>query len=152
MILFYLIMNNPESKPINIPPQHCYRHPEAKSGGFCIGCGKPICPTCIVLYRNLFYCPTCYAVVEVTNTAIAEQEAKKSKWYYSVPFVLLMLFVVVGPFAFPLLWKSPRFNRTSKIILTIGVSILTIFLLWLTYMIIHAYWNQYRDIMKMVFQ
>jgi hypothetical protein len=144
-------MNSPEQQSIITPLQYCYRHPEVKSGAFCIGCGKPICPTCIILYHNLIYCPVCYAVVEVTNTAIAEQNAKKNKWFYSVPFVLLMLFVVIGPFAFPLLWKSPRFNRTSKLILTIIVTILTIFLLWLTYKIILIYYAQYRDIMKTVY-
>jgi hypothetical protein len=143
-------MNNREQQSAIIPSQKCYRHPEIKSGGICIGCGKPICPTCIILYRNMLYCPTCYAVVEVTNTAIAEQDAKKYKWYYSVPFVLLMLFVAAGPLAFPLLWKSPRFGFTSKIVLTIVVTLLTIVLLWVSYKLILIFMGQYRDMMKTI--
>lgn len=41
------------------------------------------------------------------------------KWYYRPWVVLLMLFVILGPLGLPLLYKSPRFNRTWKIILTI---------------------------------
>ncbi len=32
--------------------------------------------------------------------------------------ILLMLFVVLGPFGLPLLWKSPRFSKRWKQILT----------------------------------
>jgi hypothetical protein len=144
-------MNYPEQQSAMIPPQNCYRHPKIKSGGICIGCGKPICPTCIILYRNLFYCPTCYTVVEVTNAAVAEQDAKKKKWFYSVPFVLLMLFAVAGPLAFPLLWRSPKFGLASKIVLTIAVTILTIFLLWLTYKIILIFLSRYRGLMNTMY-
>ena len=41
-------------------------------------------------------------------------------WYLSVPFVLI-LFFVVGPFALPFLWLSPRFNIASKVILSVCV-------------------------------
>ena len=40
------------------------------------------------------------------------------QWYYSVWFVLLMLFAIAGPFGLPFLWKSPRFHRVSKVVLT----------------------------------
>ena len=46
-------------------------------------------------------------------------ETRASKWYHSVWFVLLMLFAVLGPFGLPLLWKSPRFNQTAKVVLTV---------------------------------
>lgn len=48
-----------------------------------------------------------------------------SKWYASVWFVLLMLFVVLGPLGLPLLWKSSRFSKVSKIVLTIATVIYT---------------------------
>ena len=32
-----------------------------------------------------------------------------------------MLFVVIGPFGLPLLWKSPLFSRTMKIVLTVAM-------------------------------
>ena len=50
-------------------------------------------------------------------------DAPQPKWYHSVWFVLLMLFVVLGPFGLPFLWNSPRFPRWVKIVLT-GVALL----------------------------
>ena len=42
----------------------------------------------------------------------------EAKWYHSRGMVFLMLFVVLGPFGLPLLWKSPRFTKFWKQILT----------------------------------
>lgn len=44
--------------------------------------------------------------------------SSSSRWYHSVGFVLLALFLVLGPFALPLLWKSPRFSERAKWFLT----------------------------------
>ena len=43
------------------------------------------------------------------------------KWYYRPVWVLLLLFVVLGPFGLPYLWKSPRFSRSLKVVLTVLV-------------------------------
>ena len=43
------------------------------------------------------------------------------KWYYRPAGVLLLLFVVLGPFGLPYLWKSPRFSRGMKVALTVLV-------------------------------
>ena len=53
----------------------------------------------------------------------------QSRWYHSVWFVLLMLFVVLGPFGLPLLWKSPRFSRAIKIGLAVLVVVYTAWIL-----------------------
>ncbi len=50
-----------------------------------------------------------------------------SKWYYSIPAVFLALFVL-GPFGFPLLWKSPGFNLFWKMAITAVITGLTIYL------------------------
>jgi hypothetical protein len=44
--------------------------------------------------------------------------APKSRWYYTVWAVLFSLFFVLGPLGLPLLWKSPHFSRTAKLLLT----------------------------------
>jgi len=41
-----------------------------------------------------------------------------TRWYLSVWFVLLALFVLLGPLGLPLLWRSPRFPLWAKILLT----------------------------------
>ena len=60
---------------------------------------------------------------------MSEPTPARERWYHSVWFVLLMLFVVLGPFGLPLLWKSPKFAPWAKWALTV-LSIA--FVIWLT--------------------
>jgi len=43
------------------------------------------------------------------------------KWYYRPVWVLVLLFLVLGPLALPYLWKSPRFSRRLRVVLTVLV-------------------------------
>ncbi len=43
------------------------------------------------------------------------------KWYYRPVWVLVLLFLVLGPLALPYLWRSPCFSRRLKIVLTVLV-------------------------------
>ena len=54
--------------------------------------------------------------------------APRPRWYYRPWWVLLMLFVVLGPLGLPVLWKSRSFSRWSKIALTVAVAAYTILL------------------------
>ena len=54
---------------------------------------------------------------------------EKVKWYLRPLGVLLLLFFVLGPFGLPLLYKSPRFSRRLKIVLTIVVIFYTTYLI-----------------------
>ena len=58
------------------------------------------------------------------------KEGEEVKWYLKPINVLLALFVVLGPFGLPLLYKSPKFNKLSKIILTIVVIVYTLLLIY----------------------
>lgn len=60
-------------------------------------------------------------------------EVPQSKWYHSVWAVLLGLFVVLGFLALPALWRSPRFSRVAKVVLTLATLAYTIWLLNLVY-------------------
>ena len=51
------------------------------------------------------------------------------KWYLRPIGVILLLFFVLGPFGLPLLYKSPKFSKTLKIVLTIAVMIYTFYLI-----------------------
>lgn len=53
------------------------------------------------------------------------KEEGKVKWYWNPIIVVLLLFFVLGPFALPLLYKSPKFSKTLKIMLTIVVIVYT---------------------------
>ncbi len=65
-------------------------------------------------------------------------EDGKNKWYLKPIAVLLLLFLVLGPFGLPLLYKSPHFSKTSKIILTIITAIYTIYIIYETVMIVQS--------------
>jgi hypothetical protein len=43
------------------------------------------------------------------------------KWYYRPMWVLVLLFLVLGPLALPYLWRSPSFSRSWKVVLTVLV-------------------------------
>jgi len=43
------------------------------------------------------------------------------KWYYRPVWVLVLLFLVLGPLALPYLWRSPSFSRHLKVVLTVLV-------------------------------
>jgi hypothetical protein len=51
------------------------------------------------------------------------------KWYLRPISVVLLLFFVLGPFGLPLLYKSSKFSRKLKIVLTVVVIIYTIYLI-----------------------
>lgn len=57
--------------------------------------------------------------------------ASKPKWYYSTTVIVIAL-VSVGPFALPLVWFHPVYNRATKIILTIVITGFSIWLFFIT--------------------
>jgi hypothetical protein len=60
------------------------------------------------------------------------KEDEKAKWYLRPVSVVLLLFSVLGPFGLSLLYKSPKFSKTTKIILTIAVIIYTSYLIFVS--------------------
>jgi len=46
---------------------------------------------------------------------------EKVKWFLRPVGVVLLLFFVLGPFGLPLLYKSPKFSKKLKILLTVAV-------------------------------
>jgi hypothetical protein len=60
------------------------------------------------------------------------KEDEKVKWYLRPMSVILLLFFVLGPLGLPLLYRSPKFGRTLKIILSAVVIIYTLYLVFAT--------------------
>jgi hypothetical protein len=58
------------------------------------------------------------------------KEDEKVKWYLRPISVILLLFFVLGPFGLPLLYRSPQFSKTLKIILTVAVIFYTLYLIF----------------------
>ena len=63
------------------------------------------------------------------------KEEGKVKWYLHPISVVLLLFFVLGPFGLPFLYRSPKFSKTLKIILTIVVLLYTSYLIFASLMI-----------------
>jgi hypothetical protein len=66
------------------------------------------------------------------------------KWYYRPFWVVVLLFVVLGPLGLPYLWKSPRFSRGAKILLSVCVFVYTGLLVVQTIRMVH----EVRDELK----
>ncbi|MFA6321490.1 MAG: hypothetical protein WCY36_06520 [Candidatus Omnitrophota bacterium] len=64
------------------------------------------------------------------------------KWYYK-PVWLLVAVLAVGPFALPLVWLSPCLKRLHKIIVTILIIAVTVWLAKTTIVI-------YRDLLRQI--
>jgi len=60
------------------------------------------------------------------------KEDEKVRWYLRPISVILLLFFVLGPFGLPLLYRSPKFSKTLKIVLTAVVIIYTSYLIFAT--------------------
>jgi len=73
-------------------------------------------------------------------------QEEKIKWYYRTIPVLVLLFVVIGPLALPLLYKSPYFSKFWKVLLTIVVLIFTCYLIWASIKI----WEKMSEVIKEV--
>ena len=56
-------------------------------------------------------------------------------WYLRPVPVIILLFFIVGPFALPLLYKSPKFSRSLKIVLSIIVIVYTFYLTLAVYLL-----------------
>ena len=56
----------------------------------------------------------------------------KQKWYLTRPGVIFLLFFVLGPLGLPLLFRSPGFSKTWKIVLTAAVIVYTVYLVFVS--------------------
>ncbi len=87
--------------------------------------------------KGAVFCPSlCLASDEKADRSKSTQggdvsgEEEKTKWYLRPISVVLLLFLVLGPFGLPLLYKSPKFSRTLKIILSVVVIFYTVYLVF----------------------
>ncbi len=62
---------------------------------------------------------------------------RKTKWYHSTTVIVIAL-LSLGPLALPLVWFHPRYRLVTKLVITVGIIVLSIVLYNLT---ISAYTN-----------
>ncbi len=78
------------------------------------------------------------------------KEAEKTKWYLRPISVILLLFFVLGPFGLPLLYKSPAFGKTLKIILTIVVIMYTSYLIFASLEIARQLYSRMGELQEII--
>jgi hypothetical protein len=78
------------------------------------------------------------------------KEDGKVKWYLRPIGVVLLLFFVLGPFGLPLLYKSPAFSKTIKIILTIAVILYTSYLIFASLEIARQLYSTMGELQEML--
>jgi hypothetical protein len=78
------------------------------------------------------------------------KEEDKVKWYLRPVSIVLSLFFVLGPFGLPLLYKSPKFSRRSKIILTLAVAVYTFYLIFATLEIARVLYKRMEELKEVL--
>jgi hypothetical protein len=76
--------------------------------------------------------------------------AARSRDWESPWVILSLLFLAIGPFAIPLLWRSRRFSLLWKSVLTILVLGVTALLLWLLWVIAKQFIAPLREIVELL--
>jgi hypothetical protein len=90
-------------------------------------------------------CSRCSATIDADDMfcrhcGASAHSAAQSKIWDSLWVMLAMLFLVAGPFALPLLWRSQRYSLTRKYVLTFLVFAEAVLVLWLIWFIVqHAF-------------
>ena len=78
------------------------------------------------------------------------KEDEKVKWYLRPLAVIVSLFFVLGPFGLPLLYRSPKFSRKMKILLTVAVVVYTFYLIFATLEIARELYRRIEEFREIV--
>lgn len=71
----------------------------------------------------------------------------QDKWYYKTYSVFIAI-LLLGPFALPLVWKNPRYNRTVKIAVTVVVAVMTYYLTLAMIKAVKDFNNSYQQMLQ----
>lgn len=73
-------------------------------------------------------------------------DSKIVPWYYRPWIVILLLIFVLGPFGLPLVYKSPKFNKVAKVILTLAMVAYSVYLVDVTLRTLQGIRERYPEL------
>ena len=74
----------------------------------------------------------------------------ETKWYFTTANIVIA-FLFIGPFALPFVWFHPRYKKSSKIIVSVIVGVVTILIICLLMKLVPKileYYSQLWDVMQ----
>ena len=73
-----------------------------------------------------------------------ESEKADEEPEYERPMMIICAIFGLGPLALPLVWRHPRMAWFWKVLITLGVALLTWGCIWLTKVLIVILWEQWQ--------
>lgn len=94
------------------------------------------------------YCPQCGAAQ--SPEARERERRRRARWYFKPLWIIVLTVTIMGPLTLPLVWKSPEMSRRTKTVLTVFISLFTLFLCWSGYEATVRALELYRDVLEIM--
>lgn len=80
-------------------------------------------------------CPRCKETIDQADCYCRRcGKSLKPGWgFFYGPAGVILLTLIVGPFSLITLWLSKRMNKRSKLIFTVGITLFTLYAVYMTY-------------------
>ena len=83
--------------------------------------------------RPVEHCWQCDAAIDAADRycrRCGQGQGAVVPWYYRPVWLVLLGLTVLGPFVLPLVWRSPRLDRTGKWLVTAIVVAACVYVTW----------------------